>query len=67
MSKGGRGAAANVLMLKKAENRRQEVALREAFKVIVSTKTQLPPQQNLTYSILISLRGLDSPYILYMT
>ena len=33
MSKGGRGAAANVLMLKKAEDRRQESALKEAFKV----------------------------------
>ena len=33
MSKGGRGVAANVLMLKKAEDRRQETALKEAFKV----------------------------------
>ena len=33
MSKGGRGVAANVLMLKKAEDRRQESALKEAFKV----------------------------------
>ena len=33
MSKGGRGAGANVLMIKKAGNKRQEMALREAFKV----------------------------------
>ena len=34
MSKGGHGAAAaSVLMLKKSEDRRQESALREAFKV----------------------------------
>ena len=33
MSKGGRGAGANVLMIKKAGNKRQEVALQEAFKV----------------------------------
>ena len=35
MSKGGRGAGANVLMIKKAGNKRQEMALREAFKVSV--------------------------------
>ena len=33
MSKGGRGAGANVLMIKKAGNKRQEMALREAFEV----------------------------------
>ena len=33
MSKGGRGAGVNVLMIKKAQNKRQEMALREAFKV----------------------------------
>ena len=34
MSKGGHGAAAaSVLMLKKSEDKRQELALREAFKV----------------------------------
>ena len=33
MSKGGRGAGANVLMIKKAGNKRQELALREAFEV----------------------------------
>ena len=34
MSKGGHGAAAaSVLMLKKSEDRRQESALKEAFKV----------------------------------
>ena len=34
MSKGGHGAAAaSVLMLKKSEDKRQESALRESFKV----------------------------------
>ena len=33
MSKGGRGAGANVLMIKKAQNKRQEMALRKAFEV----------------------------------
>ena len=33
MSKGGRGAGANVLMIKKAGNKRHEMTLREAFKV----------------------------------
>ena len=34
MSKGGQGAAAaSVLMLKKSEDKRQELALRQAFKV----------------------------------
>ena len=36
MSEGGRGAGANVLMIKKAGNKRQEMALREAFKVILA-------------------------------
>ena len=41
MSKGGHGAAAtSVLMLKRAEDKRQELALKEALKV-KSTQNQL--------------------------
>ena len=53
MSKGGHGAAAaSVLMLKKSEDKRQESALREAFKVRDSSNVNHIPKQNIMCIIL---------------
>ena len=58
MSKGGHGAAAaSVLMLKKSEDKRQESALREAFKVSYALCSLIFIWKHICYTCVLVSRG----------